>query len=248
MEKLHARRVKAGDNSPDRLSPGRVGGAESSYRPGVGFGGGRNYGASQYDHAVSNRPTGSIFKPFVYAAAFNTSLAGTILTQPARPAGTGPTRASWLSSDPAPPDPGRQSGVFTAITMLNNDLTTFEGGYAPGNYHNDTRYTGQITARTALQWSENNATVSLAQMVGYNNVAALAGMPASSPLAERPRWLWVPMESTPIEMAGAYTTFANGGVENRSLAGSVRSARPTAMCSTTIHRTPSRSSIRASRI
>jgi penicillin-binding protein 1B len=52
-------------------------------------------------------------------------------------------------------------------------LTTFEGGYAPGNFHHDQRYTGQITARTALQFSENNATVSLAEMVGYNNVAAL---------------------------------------------------------------------------
>ncbi len=49
--------------------------------------GGRNYGASQFDHAVQHRPTGSVFKPFVYAAAFNTSLAGTILTQPASAAG-----------------------------------------------------------------------------------------------------------------------------------------------------------------
>ena len=30
--------------------------------------GGRNYGTSQLNHAVSKRPTGSIFKPFVYAA------------------------------------------------------------------------------------------------------------------------------------------------------------------------------------
>ena len=35
--------------------------------------GGRNYGASQLNHAVSKRPTGSIFKPFVYAAAYNSS-------------------------------------------------------------------------------------------------------------------------------------------------------------------------------
>ncbi len=31
--------------------------------------GGRNYGASQLNHALAERPTGSIFKPFVYAAA-----------------------------------------------------------------------------------------------------------------------------------------------------------------------------------
>ena len=41
--------------------------------------GGRNYGESQLDHAVAERPTGSIFKPFVYATAYNTSLNGTDL-------------------------------------------------------------------------------------------------------------------------------------------------------------------------
>src|SRR5581483_4412421 len=39
--------------------------------------GGRNYGLSQLDHAVAKRPTGSIFKPFVYAAAINTAVTGT---------------------------------------------------------------------------------------------------------------------------------------------------------------------------
>ena len=39
--------------------------------------GGRNYGISQLNHAVAKRPTGSIFKPFVYAAAMNTALDGT---------------------------------------------------------------------------------------------------------------------------------------------------------------------------
>ena len=38
--------------------------------------GGRNYGFSQLNHAVAKRPTGSIFKPFVYAAAMNTALDG----------------------------------------------------------------------------------------------------------------------------------------------------------------------------
>src|SRR4051812_3152 len=39
--------------------------------------GGRNYGLSQLNHAVAKRPTGSIFKPFVYAAAMNTAIDGT---------------------------------------------------------------------------------------------------------------------------------------------------------------------------
>ena len=38
--------------------------------------GGRNYGMSQLNHAIAKRPTGSIFKPFVYAAAMNTALTG----------------------------------------------------------------------------------------------------------------------------------------------------------------------------
>ncbi len=38
--------------------------------------GGRNYGVSQLNRILSERPTGSIFKPFVYAAAMNTAVAG----------------------------------------------------------------------------------------------------------------------------------------------------------------------------
>ncbi len=56
--------------------------------------GGRNYGVSQLNHAVAKRPTGSIFKPFVYAAAYNSSLNGLSL-------GDG--------------------GVFTALTQLNDE-------------------------------------------------------------------------------------------------------------------------------
>ena len=38
--------------------------------------GGRNYGASQLNRMLAERPPGSIFKPFVYAAAMNTAVAG----------------------------------------------------------------------------------------------------------------------------------------------------------------------------
>ena len=222
VEKLHARRVKAGDDSPIVYPQVALVALNPHTGQVLALVGGRNYGASQYDHAVSNRPTGSIFKPFVYAAAFNTSLAGTILTQP--PSQAAPSE-ELVSSDPAPPDPGRPSGVFTAITMLNNNLTTFEGGYAPGNYHNDTRYNGDITARTALQFSQNNATVSLAQMVGYGNVAALARDAGIKSARGTPSVALGSYGATPLEMAGAYTTFANGGVRiDPWLVASVRSA------------------------
>src|SRR5207244_7562851 len=38
--------------------------------------GGRNYGMSQLNHALAKRQPGSIFKPFVYAAALDTGVQG----------------------------------------------------------------------------------------------------------------------------------------------------------------------------
>jgi penicillin-binding protein 1B len=229
VEKLHARRVKAGDDSPINYPQVALVALNPHTGQVLALVGGRNYGTSQFNHAVQHRPTGSIFKPFVYAAAFNSSLAGTVLTQPASlaPVSEDVNSASAAngSADPAPPDPGRQSWVFTATTLLNNDLTTFEGGYAPHNFHNDTRYTGQITARTALQFSENNATVSLAQMVGYNNVAALARDAGVKSARGTPAVALGAYDATPLDMAGAYTVFANGGVKiDPWLLASIRSA------------------------
>jgi penicillin-binding protein 1B len=109
---------------------------------------------------------------------------------------------------PAPTDPGLHHGVFTEVTMLNNDLTTFEGGYSPGNFGHAG---GLVTARYALQYSLNNATVELAQMVGYDNVAALARDAGITDARGTPAVALGAYSATPIQMAGAYTTFANSG-------------------------------------
>src|SRR5271170_6718975 len=111
--------------------------------------GGRNYGVSQLNHAVSERPTGSIFKPFVYAAAYNSSLNGLSLGE---------------------------DGVFTALTQLDDDPQDFGTNgqsYTPGNFKKD-EFPGMVTAATAIAHSLNIATIALAQKVGYENVAALA--------------------------------------------------------------------------
>jgi len=154
--------------------------------------GGRDYGKSQLDHAVANRPTGSIFKPIVYAAAFNTSLAGVQIT----------------NSDGL-------SGIFTQSTILNDEPTTFTFGnnqtYSPHNFENV--FMGPVTARTALQHSLNNATISLAQMVGYDNVAALAREAGIMSVKPTPAMAIGAYGATPLEMAGAYTIFANDGVK-----------------------------------
>jgi penicillin-binding protein 1B len=175
--------------------------------------GGRNYGLSQLNHSTARRPTGSIFKPFVYAAAYNSSLAGTVLTPPATPivaAGAEDVSVQQDTSTPPPPDPGKQEGIFTALTQLNNDESTFEGGYSPRNFHRNSG--GLVTARYALQMSLNNATVELGQMVGFSNVAALARDAGIKSAQGTPAVALGAYDASPIDMAGAYTVFANGGV------------------------------------
>ncbi len=149
--------------------------------------GGHNYAASQLDHALSERPTGSTFKPFVYAAAYNTSLDGSSL---------GP------------------AGVFTALTRINDDPQNFgtdSRPYMPGNFVKG-EFPGMVTAADALAHSLNIATIALAQMVGYDNVASLARSAGILNARGTPSVAIGTYNATPLEMAGAYTVFANNGV------------------------------------
>jgi penicillin-binding protein 1B len=168
--------------------------------------GGRNYGVSQLDHAVAERPTGSIFKPFVYAAAYNTSLNGLSLGDGGDAGG---------------------GGVFTALTPLNDDTTTFmfDGKpYTPGNFERG-EYPGMVTAVDAIDHSLNIATISLAQMVGFDNVATLARSSGIVNARGTPSVAIGTYSATPIDMAGAYTVFANNGVHlNPWMLASVRNA------------------------
>jgi penicillin-binding protein 1B len=161
--------------------------------------GGRNYGVSQLNHAVAKRPTGSTFKPFVYAAAYNSSLNGTSL-------GDG--------------------GVFTALTKLDDEPTTFtyDNGrqtYTPNNFKSDFR--GEVVAAYALAHSLNNATIELGQMVGFDNVAALGRAAGIASARGTPSVSIGAYDATPLDMAGAYTVFANNGVHlNPWMVASVR--------------------------
>ncbi len=151
--------------------------------------GGRNYSVSQLNHAMAERPTGSIFKPIVYATAYNSSLNGTPL--------------------------GDTGGVFTALTKLNDDPQDFGTGgqsYTPGNFVKG-EYPGMVTAATAIEHSLNIATIALAQKVGYENVAALAHAVGIVNARPTPSMAIGTYNATPIDMAGAYTAFANNGVK-----------------------------------
>jgi len=158
--------------------------------------GGRNYGFSQLNHAVAKRPTGSIFKPFVYAAAMNTALDGA-------------------------------TNVLTPASMVDDSATTFAYGdqiYEPRNYKEE--YHGPVTLRYALAMSLNNATVKVAEEVGYDKVADLAKSAGITSVKATPAMALGAYDATPLEMASAYTAFSNEGVRiSPILVSSVRNSK-----------------------
>ena len=113
------------------------------------------------------------------------------------------------------------SRSFTAASLISDTPQTFsyDGGrseYKPSNYHG--AFTNRnVTLREALTRSLNVPSVSLALSVGLNNVANVA---ENSGL-ERPR-VYPSMalgtsEVSPLQLAGAYTAFANDGTAVRPI-------------------------------
>ena len=145
--------------------------------------GGRSYGNSQLNHATAKRQPGSSFKPFVYTAAFSAAL--------------------------------QEGGpVITPATTVVDEPTTFmynDKPYEPADFGND--YAGTVTLRRALAHSMNIPAVKVAEMVGYDKVAATArAVGLNLDIRPTPAIALGAYEVTPIEIAGAYTVFANGGV------------------------------------
>jgi penicillin-binding protein 1B len=145
--------------------------------------GGRNYGASQLNHILAKRQPGSIFKPFVYTAALNTAIEG------------GPH-------------------ILTASTTVLDEPTTFwydNKPYEPSNFEH--KFYGTVTLRRALAKSMNVATVKVGEIVGFDAIVALAKKAGLNyDIQPTPAVALGAYDVTPMEMAGAYTIFANQGV------------------------------------
>jgi penicillin-binding protein 1B len=146
--------------------------------------GGRDYLENQFNRATdAMRQPGSVFKPFVYAAAINSAY------------------------DTA-------SRVFTAATVLKDEKKIFTFGtdaYAPNNY-GDTFSNKEVTLRDALVKSKNTITVDLGMQVNIGkvmNLAAKAGMPKVE--KAYPSMALGTAEASPLQVATAYTMFANLG-------------------------------------
>lgn len=146
--------------------------------------GGRSYNQSQFNRALAaRRQPGSVFKPFVYLAAFDRANAD-----------------------------GR-TDVTAATLVLDEPTTwpAVEGDWSPSNY--DGEYDGMITYRRALALSRNIAAIKVAEQAGFEAVAALwtrTGL-GKTPLKGYPSIALGVFELTPLEVAQAFTTFATLG-------------------------------------
>src|SRR5438309_8004090 len=107
----------------------------------------------------------------------------------------------------------RSPQVLTPASIITDEPSTFAYGdqiYEPRNYKEE--YHGEVTARYALAMSLNNATVKLAQEVGYDKVADLAKAAGIMSVKATPAMALGAYDATPIDMTSAYTSFANGGM------------------------------------
>ncbi len=145
--------------------------------------GGRSYNQSQFNRATTaRRQPGSVFKPFVYLAAFERAAAEGLHDL---------TPATLVNDEPT-------TFVFE------------EKDYNPANYEDE--YDGEITLRRALAQSRNVATIKVAETVGFGQVAALwRKIDKGSEARGYPSIALGVFEATPFEIASAYTVFPNGG-------------------------------------
>ncbi len=145
--------------------------------------GGRNYGQSQLNHAIAHRQPGSVFKPFVYAAAFDNAVDGVQpIVTPSTPVEDEPTTFEFDGQE-----------------------------YTPNNYGE--RFMGHVTVREALTNSLNVATVKVAEMIGYGRVVQIARqMGLGNNIRATPAVALGAYEMTPVDVAAGYTAFGQGGV------------------------------------
>ncbi|HEY0727217.1 MAG TPA: penicillin-binding transpeptidase domain-containing protein, partial [Pyrinomonadaceae bacterium] len=153
--------------------------------------GGRDYSKSQLNRASdAMRQPGSVFKPFVYATALNTAY------------------------DPVP-------RVITPSTTFMDEPKTFtydNQEYSPGNF-GETYSHEPVTLRDALVHSLNVVTVEVAMEVTIGRVMSLAGKAGlPRPARAYPAMALGTSEATPLQIASAYTSFANLGTRTTPIA------------------------------
>ncbi len=181
VDKLLARRKRG----PARVAQAALVSIDPRSGEILAFIGGRSYNQSQFNRAAAaRRQIGSTFKPFVYLAAFEKAA-----------------------------DDG--NGEISPATLVFDEPTTWSFDnqeWSPKNY--DGEYDGAITLRRALAMSRNVATVKVAEQTGYDRVVQVwkkAKIGNTDDVKAYPSVALGTAELTPLEMAEAYTVFANRG-------------------------------------
>jgi 1A family penicillin-binding protein len=143
-----------------------------------------------FNVALANRQPGSAFKPFVYASAF---------TEGYTP----------------------ETVVFDVQTQFSvvctqDDTTSENGCYSPGNYDNEFR--GPVTFREALAQSINIPAVKVLYLTGLTDALRLSRAAGIETLTDPGRYgLTLVLgggEVTLLDITSAYGVFANDGVRN----------------------------------
>ncbi len=101
---------------------------------------------------------------------------------------------------------------FTAATLVDPSPDVFEGGYHPGNFEG---WQGKepLRLREALAQSVNLVAVRVLRDVGPGNVVPWAqALGIASPMKPDLSLALGSYELRPLELAGAYATFAGGGI------------------------------------
>jgi penicillin-binding protein 1B len=145
--------------------------------------GGRDYGLSQFDRCTqARRQAGSTFKPFAYIAGLEPR--------------------------------GGDQPVITTASLLSDaplKLDTRSGPWEPRNY--DLKFRGPVTARHALEASLNVPAINLGLEVGVDRIVDIARrLGVTSDLPRVPSLPLGTAALSPIELARAYSTIANGGM------------------------------------
>lgn len=189
------KRLEKLDKYFPKKKPGNLQAALVAIRPKTGeivaMVGGRDFLATQFNRATSaQRQPGSVFKPFVYAAAINSAYEPNSRT----------ITAATIFKD--------EKKVFT----FGND------SYAPNNY-GDTFSNKELTLRDALVKSKNTITVDLGMELNIGKVMNLA-YKAGLPKVDKayPSMALGTAEATPLQVAAGYTMFANLGEAVKPLA------------------------------
>ncbi|MBI5242346.1 MAG: transglycosylase domain-containing protein [Elusimicrobia bacterium] len=159
----------------------------------------------QFNRCVqAKRQPGSTFKPFVWAAALNSGMTGMTLVED--------TPLAYYSD-------GRDWRLLEGATdqqAIMLATAPFAGSedfkvWVPSDF--DGKFLGVITLRKALALSRNIASIRLIEHVGPPSVVELAAKAGiQSPLEPVLSLGLGSSVVTPLELAGAFSTFANGGV------------------------------------